>query len=539
MIAAVKISLLLLLVVAACAVAARRLRVPPAILLVVAGVVLALLPGLPRVELVPELVLLIVLPPLIYSAGVAMSWREFRFSLRPIALLAIGCVAFTTVAVAAVAHWGLGLAWPVAFVLGAIVSPPDVVAPLAIARRLKLPRRLLVILEGEGLANDATALILYRFAVVAVSTGAFSWPRAAGTFGLILVGEIAYGILVGWATLHLRRLVREPRVEIVLALLTPYLAYWVPEELGGSGVLATVATGLTISWKGPLLIPSATRLQGIFFWDLLVYMIEGLVFLLTGLQARTLLDRIGDYSPRQLLFAASVTTVVVIVARFVWVFPATYLPRWLIPSLARRDPSPPWQWPFALAFTGVRGIVSLAAALAIPLTTASGGPFPDRDLILFLTFSVILATLVGQGLLFPWVVCWLGLDKVGQAEQAAEEAMEMAARREAIDFVLRTLDTIAAEKGLSPEAVKPLRARHQGRLRQIDHRMDDSDEHTVLAETWDELEALLIEAERKYVYDLLRDGKLHDEARRRIERQLDLREAHLRGADPERTNIGA
>jgi monovalent cation/hydrogen antiporter len=539
MIATVKISLLLLLVIAAVAVAARRLKVPPAILLVLAGVALALLPGLPRVELVPEFVLLIVLPPLIYSAGVAMSWREFRFNLRPIGLLAIGCVAFTTVAVAAVAHWLLGLAWPVAFVLGAIVSPPDVVAPLAIARRLKLPRRLLVILEGEGLANDATALILYRFAVVAVSTGAFSLPRAAGTFALILVGEIAYGIAVGWATLHLRRLVQEPRVEIVLALLTPYLAYWVPEELGGSGVLATVAAGLTVSWKGPLLIPSATRLQGIFFWDLLIYIIEGLVFLLTGLQARTLLDRIGDFSLRQLLFAALVTSVVVIVARFVWVFPAAYLPRWLSPSLTRRDPSPPWQLPFALAFTGVRGIVSLAAALAIPLTTASGAPFPDRDLILFLTFSVILVTLIGQGLLFPWVVCWLGLDQTGRAEQATEEAAEMGARRDAIDAVLRKLDELAAEQGLSQEVIKPVRARHQGRLRRIDHRMDDSDEHTALAEHWDRLELMLIETERQYVYDLLRQGKLHDEARRRIERELDLREANLRGSGPESTNIGA
>jgi monovalent cation/hydrogen antiporter len=539
MISSVKISLLLLFVVAAVAVAARRLRIPPAILLVLVGVLLALLPGLPRVELVPELVLLVVLPPLIYSAGVAMSWREFRFNLRPIGLLAIGCVAFTTVAVAAVAHWLLGLAWPVAFVLGAIVSPPDVVAPLAIARRLKLPRRLLVILEGEGLANDATALILYRFAVVAVSTGAFSLPRAAGTFGLIVVGEIAYGIAVGWAMLRLRRLVQEPRVEIVLALLTPYIAYWVPEELGGSGVLATVAAGLTVSWMGPLLIPSATRLQGIFFWDLFIYMIEGLVFLLTGLQARTLFDRIGEFPWQQLAFAALVTSVVVIMARFVWVFPATYLPRWLIPSLARRDPSPPWQWPFMLAFTGVRGIVSLAAALAIPLTTASGQPFPDRDLILFLTFSVILVTLVGQGLLFPWVVCRLGLHTVGQAEHEKEEAAEMAARREAIDAVLRKLDAIAAEQKLTDEVIKPLRARHQGRLRQIDHRMDDSDEHTVLAERWDELEMMLIEAEREYVYDLLRQGRLHDEARRRIERELDLREAHLRGVGPGSTNIGA
>src|SRR5262247_1636450 len=257
----IQILLVLLAVLVAAALIARRLNTAPSIVLVLAGVALALVPGLPRIELAPEFVLLVILPPLIYSAGVAMSWREFRFNLRPIALLAIGCVVFTTVAVAAVAHALLAAPWAAAFVLGAIISPPDVVAPLAIARRLGLPRRLLVILEGEGLANDATALILYRFAVVAISTGVFSFPQAAGTFAAIVVGEIAWGIGIGWLSLHARRLAHEPRVEIVLSLMTPYLAYWVPEHFGGSGVLATVATGLYVSWNGPLLIPSATRLQ--------------------------------------------------------------------------------------------------------------------------------------------------------------------------------------------------------------------------------------------------------------------------------------
>src|SRR5207237_4039533 len=212
----IQVAVLLLIVVAAVALAARRLSVPPAILLVIVGVVLALVPGLPRVELVPELVLLLVLPPLIYSAGVSMSWREFRFNLRPITLLAFGCVLFATVAVAAAAHYVLGLPWAVGFLLGAIVAPPDVVAPLAIARRLGLPRRLLVVLEGEGLANDATALILYRFAVVAIATGTFSPMQAAGTFAAIVVGEVIWGIGVGWLSLRMRRFAQEPRVEIVL-----------------------------------------------------------------------------------------------------------------------------------------------------------------------------------------------------------------------------------------------------------------------------------------------------------------------------------
>src|SRR6202011_3967371 len=298
----------------------------PSILLVIAGIGLALAPGLPRIELAPELVLLGILPPLIYSAGVAISWREFRFNLRPIALLAFGCVVFTTCAVAAVTHWLIGMPLAVGFVLGAIVAPPDVIAPLAIARRLGLPRRLVVILEGEGLANDATALILYRFAVAAVSTGVFSFGQAAGTFALIVVGEIIYGIGVGWLSLRLRRWARDPRVEITLSLMTPYVAFWVPQHLGGSGVLATVAAGLFVSWNGPLLIPAATRLQGIFFWDLVIYLLEGFVFLVTGLQPRTLLERMAAPSLRDLVLAVLLTVAVVILARFIWVFPATYLP---------------------------------------------------------------------------------------------------------------------------------------------------------------------------------------------------------------------
>ena len=481
MIETIQIAVLLLVVVAAVALAARRLRVPPAILLVIVGVVLALVPGLPRVELVPELVLLLVLPPLIYSAGVAMSWREFRFNLRPITLLAVGCVVFTTVAVAGVGHWLLGMPWPIGFVLGAIVSPPDVVAPLAIARRLGLPRRLIVILEGEGLANDATALILYRFAVAAVSIGTFSLGPAVGTFVAIILGEIVYGIAIGWLMLRVRHTAHDPHVEMTLSLVTPYLAFWVPEHLGGSGVLATVATGLYISWNGPLLITATTRLQGVFFWDLFTYLIEGLVFLLTGLQARTLIDRIGDLPARELLVSAVVISVVVIVARFVWVFPATYLPRWLVPAIARKDPSPPWQVPFMLAFTGIRGIVSLAAALAIPLATANGEPFPDRDLILFLTFCVIVVTLVGQGLLMPAVIRWLGLTDRGREERRLEEAEELASRRQTIEAVMQRLDKLAAERNLPVQIVEPLRAYHHERLQQLEYRTGTDELNTQLA----------------------------------------------------------
>ncbi len=527
LIATIEVLVALLVVIAAIALVARRLNIPPAILLVLTGVILALLPGLPRVSFPPEFVLLLILPPIIYSSAVAMSWREFRFNLRPISLLAVGCVVFTTILAAAAVHWMLGLAWPVAFVLGAIVSPPDAVAPLSIARGMQLPRRILVILEGEGLANDATALILYRFAAAAVSLGVFSLGHAALMFAAIIAGEILWGIGVGWVMLRLRRWVADPRIEILLSLLTPFVAYLPPEQLGGSGVLATVTAGLYISWNGLRLISAATRLQGIFFWDFLIYLVEGMVFLITGLQARRMLGGVGSYSLSTLTESAVIVSAVVVVARFIWTYPATYIPRWLSASLRRRDPSPPWQWPFVLSFTGVRGIVSLAAALAIPLQTASGQPFPDRDLILFLTFFVILVTLVGQGLTLPAVIRALGLANAGRREHHADASEEFEARRQAVAAATEQLKQLAAARALPQAVVTPLLASLQDRFNNLEHRIDGVDSHRKFVELYDDIELTLIGAERQVVNDLYRDGKLKDEARRRIERELDLREAGL------------
>ncbi|MGA2562916.1 MAG: Na+/H+ antiporter [Steroidobacteraceae bacterium] len=523
----IEILLFLLIALVAVGIASRRSRIPPAILLVLTGVALALIPGLPIIRLAPELVLLLVLPPLIYSSAVAMSWKEFRFNLRPISLLAIGCVVFTTVAAAAATHWLLGFSWPVGFVLGAIVSPPDAVAPLSVARRLGLPRRILVILEGEGLANDATALILYRFAIVAVSAGAFSLHKAAGLFVLIIGAELLWGLAIGWLTLRLRRWVADAQIEIVLSLLTPFVAYWPPEHLGGSGVLATVVTGLYVSWNGPNIISATTRLQGIFFWDVLVYMVEGIVFLLTGLQARTLATGLGGHYSRSVLASSAIVVcAVVIVARFVWIFPAVYLPRWLVPAIARKDPSPPWQWPVVLGSTGVRGIVSLAAALAIPFALDDGQPFPDRDLILFLTFAVILVTLVGQGLMLPAIIRVLGLANAGRRELQADRAEELAARLQGIEAAIERLSALAAERDLPDEIVQPLRSELQERLKHFEHvpQQSNPERTTALA---DQIEALLIAAERARVNELYRRGTLKDEGRRRLERDLDLREANL------------
>src|SRR6266849_2823763 len=524
MTAAIQTLLLLVAVLVVVAIVARRFNIAPPILVIIAGILLALTPGLPRIELAPELVLLGILPPLVYSAGVAMSWREFRFNLRPIALLAFGYVVFTTGAVAVMAHWLLDMPLAVAFVLGAIVSPTDAVAPVSIMRQMGVPRRLIVILEGEGLANDTTALVLYRFAVAAAGTGLFSLGQAAGTFILIVVGEIAFGIGIGWLSLRLRRWARDPRVEITLSLLTPYAAFLIPAHLGGSGVLATMTAGLFASWNGPLLIPAATRLQGIFFWDLVVYLLEGIVFLVTGLQMRTLLDRADTILLQDLMFAVLLTVGVVIVARFIWIYPATYLPRWLSPSLAQRDPLPPWQWVFSLAFVGVRGVVSLAAALAVPLTTEIGTPFPYRNLILFITFGVIVVTLVGQGLLLPSVVRWLGLGSHAADEREREYKAEFAARSAALKMAQSRLEELAADRRISPEVLAILRARHDYRaVRSPDPPSNDFEAALAAAE----LRSELIAAEREYIFQLLRDGQITDEARRRIERELDLEEAGI------------
>ena len=504
---------------------ARRINVAPAILLLLAGIALAFVPGMPSVELPPELVLLVVLPPLIYSASVAMSWREFKYNLRPIILLSVGCVIFTAFAVAAVTHYLIGLPWNVGFLLGAIVAPPDVVAPLAIARKLGIPRRILVVLEGEGLANDATALILYRFAVAAISTGLFSLPTAMGEFAAIIAGEMLFGAAVGWLSLRARHRARDPQIEITLSLITPYVAYWVPEHFGGSGVIATVACGLYMSWNGPLLISAATRLQGIFFWDLVIYLIEGFLFLLTGFQMRLLFEKSKAFPLDDILIATALVTVTVIVTRFAWVFPATYLPR-LIKRVRVRDPSPPWQWVFVLSFTGVRGAVSLAAALALPFALPGGGAFPYRDLILFVSFGVIFITLVGFGLgLAASGEVARRRPEAGRAERVAELESEIAARREALGVALKSLEAITDDRDLSEEVIRLLHARHETRANQLPDSLDPDADNVSAAGT--ALTRELISTERKFIHVLLRDGKITDETRRRIERDLDLEEASL------------
>jgi Na+/H+ antiporter len=525
----VEYALALAILVAGLSVAARRLRFASPLLMLVVGAVLAFVPGMPAVVLDPDLVLLALLPPLLYSSGVGMSWRGFRSNLRSILLLAIGCVLFTATAVAAVAHYALGLPWSVGFLLGAIVSPPDAVAPMAVLREIGLPRRLITVLEGESLVNDATALVAFSFALGAVATNTFSLEAAAAKFVVVVVGEIGFGIAVGWLMLRLRHLAAEPRAEVLLALATPFVAFWPPHALGGSGVVACVAAGLYVSWNGRRLIRPATRLQGYFIWNLVVWGVEALVFLLTGLQAQAVAQGLSGDGLTRALASGVLVSVTVIVVRFIWVFPATYLPRLLSPALRRRDPMPNWRWPFLVSFAGLRGVVSLAAALSIPLTLADGDtPFPERDLVLFATFFVITATLVGLGTALPLVVRRLGLERAGAAEAAQNKRDERAARLEGIDAVLAAVDG-CDEKDAPAFALASLRRRHADRRAHLASTADERTPDDPVAAA-SALELRLVDVERASIARAYLENRLTDEARRRIEREFDLDEARIRHA---------
>jgi CPA1 family monovalent cation:H+ antiporter len=483
---------------------------------------------MPRIALEPHLVLSLLLPPLLYRAGVNMSWRGFRANLRPILLLAVGLVIFTAVSVAEVSHFLLGLPLAVGFVLGAVVSPPDAVAPMSIARRFVLPSRVLTVLEGEGLVNDATALILFSFAIAAVTEGRrFSLEQAGGAFLAIVLGEIAWGLFIGWGGLSLRRWARDPRVEMLFALLMPFAAFWIPEELGGSGVLATVICGLFVSWNGPRFISPATRLQGFFVWDLVTYLVESVVFLLTGLQARILADALDLAEWERLAAACAAVCAVIIVVRFIWVYVATYLPRWLLPSLARKDPAPPAKSTFIIAFTGIRGVVSLAAALSIPMY-ADGAAFPDRGLVLLATFAVILVTLVGQGLTLPWVISCLGISEYGKKEADLDKRREISARLASIDAALARLDTLEGAVS-APETVSALKRRNADRRAYFVAACRDVAQGDI-SNASAALQLQFLDAERSSIADLYYRGEINDEARRRIERELDLEDSRIRHA---------
>jgi len=510
----IELVLLLLVLVTALTIIARRLTVPYPIVMVLGGLVLSAVPGLPEFELPPDLVFFVFLPPLLFAGGYFTSIREFKANLRPIVTLAFGLVIFTAAVVAVVAYALVpSLGWAGAFALGAIVSPPDAVAATAIFQRVGVPRRIVTILEGESLVNDATALVIYRFAVAAVAAGTFSLLDAGMSFVVVLIGGIAVGLVVGFAGQWLLTNIRDTAIAVTITLLAPYAAYLGAESIGVSGVLATVVGGL-LARGATRRSSSDVRVVATGAWQILLFLLNGLVFMLIGLQLPSVLRGLTADLSR----VATVTVAVclaVVIARIVWVYPASYLPR-LIPAIARRDPNPPWQAVFVVGWSGLRGVVSLAAALALP------ADFPERDLILFLVFAVILVTLVGQGLTLPLVIKKLGV--VSKADAAHDEVH---ARGLTTEAALARLEELGAQWPGHVELIDQLRDRYTHRARHDEQHHEDGGaaeqellEHGLIRRE-------VIDAERRAALDLHDRGVITEQVLRRLERDLDLEDLRM------------
>ena len=431
-----------------------KLRIPYPILLVLGGLALGFVPGLPEIDLPPDLVLVGVLPPLLYGAAFFTSLRDLRANVRPVGLLAVGLVLLTIVVVAVVAHAIVpGLPWAAAFVLGAVVSPTDPIAATAIMHRLGVPRRIVNIVEGESLVNDGTALVAYRFAVVAAVSGSFSLWEAGISFVFNVAGGIAVGLGVGWLVRQVRRRLDFPAAEVTVSLLTGYFAYIPAELLGVSAVIAAVTVGIYMGWFTPELTTAEVRLMGDSAWEIVTFMLNALLFTLIGLQLPGILDELDAYSTTDLLWWGVAIWLTVVLVRALWAYPSAWLPRRLFRRIRERDPMPPNAWLALISWAGMRGGVSLAAALAIPLTTDAGEPFPDRDLILFLTFAVIFGTLVVQGLTLPAVIRLLRLED--ESEAAARELAQ--ARIRAAEAALVRLEELTGEDWVREDTADRIR----------------------------------------------------------------------------------
>ena len=515
-----------LFAVAAFLLLAYRTRLPYPILLVLGGAALGFAPVIPSTALYQNLVLVIFLPPLLYAAAFFSSLRELRDNLRPIGLLSIGLVVTTTIAVAAVAHAVIdGMSWQAAFVLGAVVSPTDAVAATTIASRVGAPRRFITIIEGESLVNDSTALIAYKFAVGAALSGAFSIAEVAPRFLLNAAAGIAIGLAIGWAVARLRKPIDDAPTEISISLVTPYFAYLPAEALGVSAVLAAVTTGIYLGWHSPELIKPSTRIQAFAVWEVLTFMVNAALFALVGLELPNAIAAVrDDFTVGQLALYGGAVAAAVVVTRFLWVYPATYLPRAMFRRIREREPHPPWQAPFLVAWTGMRGGVSLAAALAIPLETHSGAPFPDRDLIVFLTFCVIFATLVAQGLSLPRLIRWLRAEDDGTQEQRETKARVKAARA-----AIARLDELESEEWVREDSRSRMRALYEFRIRRFTARFDESDDGAADQQSlaYQRLRHEILEAERAEIIRLRNEGRINDPIMRRIEHDLDLEDTRL------------
>ncbi|HEX6075723.1 MAG TPA: Na+/H+ antiporter [Micromonosporaceae bacterium] len=508
---------LVALVVAVSAVA-KRLGVLAPILLVAVGIAVSFVPGIPAVQLDPELVLVGVLPPLLYVAAIETSVPAFRYNLRPILLLAVGLVLFTTVVVGLVLHAVVPqIPLAAAFALGAVVAPPDAVAATAVGRRIGLPRRIVTILEGESLINDATALVTLRIAVAAAVGQAVTFADFAGGLALAAVGGLLVGGAVAWLLALLHRRAVDPLLDNSLSLLTPFVAYAAAEAIHASGVVAVVVTGLYLGHRWPVLMSAASRLQMSAFWGMVRFLLEGSVFLLVGLQLREVVDSLR-VSPQTVVVATVAVVAAAVLSRFAWVYPATYLAR-LVPRLRDRDPSPSPRIPAVIGWAGMRGVVTLAAAFSLPLRTPAGEPFPGRDLMVWLAFAVIIATLLLQGATLPAVARLL---KVPRDDPAQDLLAEAAVQYEASRTALEHLDAQAG--AASPEVVQRLREQVRRRADHAWERLGSQQRETPVS-AYRRLRLVMLEAERG-VFRRARDsGQIPEEVMRQAQRDMDLEES--------------
>lgn len=520
---AVEILILLLALTAGLALLANRVRIPYPTLLVLAGLALSLVPRLPAVQLNPDLVLIFFLPPIVYQAALVTSWRDFQQNLRPILLLGVGLVIFTTLLVGCVAHALVpGLPWAAAFALGAIVSPSDTAGAIAVLQQLPIPRRIVTVLEDESLINDATGLILYKFAVIAVSTGVFSFWQASTHFVWTAVGGVLTGFLIGRGVLAIHRRLDNPSVQATLSLLTPFTAFALADAAAASGVIAVAAAGLTVGWNSAVAVNARARMTALTMWEMIVFVLNGCAFILIGLQLPQVMHGLASLPRAEIWQAATAVCAAVIFGRVLWVFPAAYLPRKLSARVRRRDPLPPLNYISLVAWTGMRGIVSLAAAFALPFTAADGSPFPYRALILFLTFAVILATLVLQGFSLPFVVRALGLTSTGHSDD------ETTGWTQATEAALARLAEIEKDGRAAPAAISRLRTALEEQLALCeDHRRTSSAGAKSLFTELTQIERQLLQAQRQAIVRLRNEGGLTHEAARKILRELDLNEITL------------
>ena len=507
---------------------ARYAGVPYPVFLVLGGLAIGFTPGLPTVVVSPEVIFLVFLPPLLNSEAFSFSPLDLRARLRSITLLAVGLVLLTASAVALVAHLVVGLPWGAAFVLGAILAPTDPVAAQAVFRRLGVPERVGTVVGGESLVNDGSALVVFNVAVAAVVAGTFSLARAGLDFVVTGAGGLLLGLVFALVVLPFWARIRDPQVLVAASLLIPYAVYVAAEAVGASGILAVVAYGLYQGWQSPKLYPSATaRLQAISFWGVLVFLLEALLFVLLGQQLPDILGNLSGYALGEVLLYAALVYGVVVAVRFAWFFTVPYLHPVFDRLLRARYLRAPWQERLVMGWSGMRGAVSLAAALAVPLSMDAGDPFPGRDLIVFLAYATILATLVLQGLTLGPLVRRL---RLRANEEDGEELAELRARLAGVHAALERAEQTSEAARIPPEAQESVREHYEEKLRRYAAGLragGATEEYREGSEAWRHWRRGLIAAEREAIVDLRDRGEVSPEVMRRVEHDLDLEESRL------------